>query len=155
MDIAPTLVKQLASLGISYDIIHHHHSSSSLDVAHSAHIPAAKMVKPVILEDDRGYVMALLPADQHLRIRELSMHLNRDMDLATESQFAKLFADCEPGAIPPIGEAYGMQTVVDEQLDDCSDVYLEAGNHTAVLHLSGSSLRKLMAHSHHASISRH
>lgn len=155
MDIAPTLVRQLARHGISYDIIPHHFSDSSLNVAHSAHIPAHKMVKPVILEDEAGYVMALIPATEHVKIRELNMHLKREMGLATEEEIRHLFADCEPGAIPPIGDAYGMEMVVDDELELCDDVYIEAGNHTDLLHLSGKSFRKLMANCQHAPICVH
>ena len=155
MDIAPTLVKQLAKHGISYDTIHHGYSNSSLHAAHSAKIPVQKMVKTVVLEDDRGYVMALVPANQYLKINELNMILNRRMGLATETELAHLFTDCEPGAIPPIGAAYGMTTVVDNSLEDCHDVYIEAGNHTDLLHINGSAFRQLVENSRHASICVH
>ena len=155
MNIAPTLVKQLVKHGIDYDTISHTYSNSSLHAAHSANIPAEKMVKTVVLEDDQGYVMALVPANHYLKINELNMLLNRRMGLATETELASLFTDCEPGAIPPIGEAYGLTTVVDNHLDDCNDVYIEAGNHTDLLHISGSAFRQLVEHSRHASICVH
>ena len=155
MNIAPTLIKQLAKHGISYDIISHTYSNSSLHAAHAANIPTEKMVKTVVLEDDQGYVMALVPANQHVKINELNMFLNRRMGLATESELAYLFTDCEPGSIPPIGDAYGIKTVVDNNLDDCNDVYIEAGNHTDLLHISGSAFRQLVENSRHASICVH
>ncbi len=155
MNIAPTLDNELSRLSIEYDTIHHSYSDSCLQAANMAHIPASKMVKPVILEDDQGYVMALVPANRHLKIRELNMYLNRHMGLATETELSRLFEDCERGAIPPIGDAYGIPTVVDYQLDDCNDVYIEAGNHTDLLHLSGSAFRKLMKDSGHAPICIH
>ena len=155
MNIAPTLVKQLAKYGINYNTIHHSYSNSSLHAAHSANIPVQKMVKTVVLEDDQGYVMALVQADHYVKINELNMLLNRRMGLATETELASLFTDCEPGAIPPIGDAYGMTTIVDKNLDDCNDVYIEAGNHTDLLHLSGSAFRQLVEHSRHASICVH
>lgn len=155
MNIAPTLVKQLAKHGISYDTISHTYSHSSLHAAHSANIPPGKMVKTVVLEDDQGYVMALVPANHYLKINELNMLLNRRMGLATETELAHLFSDCEPGAIPPVGDAYGITTVVDTDLDECSDVYIEAGNHTDLLHISGSAFRQLIERSRHASICVH
>ena len=155
MNIAPTLVKQLAKHGISYDTIRHTYSNSSLHAAHSANIPADKVVKTVVLEDDQGYVMALVPANHYLKINEINMLLNRRMGLATEAELAHLFSDCEPGAIPPVGDAYGITTVVDTDLDECSDVYIEAGNHTDLLHISGSAFRQLIEHSRHASICVH
>lgn len=155
MDIAPTLVRELARHGISYDIVHHHHSDSSLNVAHSAHIPSHKMVKPVVFEDDKGYVMALIPANQHVKIRELNAQLNRHMGLATEDKISDLFYDCELGAIPPVGHAYGLETLVDEDLTECDDVYIEAGNHTDLLHLSGRAFAKLTAEYPHVSLCVH
>ena len=155
MNIAPTLVKQLTKHGISYDTIRHGYSHSSLHAAHSANIPAQKMVKTVVLEDDQGYVMALVPANHYVKINELNIFLNRRMGLATETELAHLFTDCEPGAIPPIGAAYGMTTVVDNTLNNCHDVYIEAGNHTDLLHISGSAFRQLVEHSRHASICVH
>ena len=155
MEIAPTLIRELARHGISYDIVHHHHSDSSLNVAHSAHVPASKMVKPVVLEDDQGYVMALIPANHHIKIRELNAHLHRNMGLATEDEISKLFHDCELGAIPPIGHAYGMETIVDEELSSCDDLYIEAGNHTDLLHLSGKAFRKLTGDYPQASLCVH
>ncbi len=155
MNIAPTLVKQLARHGISYDIINHGYSNSSLHAAHAANIPAEEMVKTVILEDDQGYVMALIPANHYVKINELNMFLNRRMGLATEDELTHLFTDCEPGAIPPVGEAYGMTTVVDNNLDDCNDIYIESGNHTDLLHISGSAFRQLVKNSRHASICVH
>lgn len=155
MNIAPTLARQLSDLGINYDTINHSYAYTTLHAAHSAHIPAYKMVKPVVLEDDKGYVMALVPSNQYVRIRELNMLLNRKMGLATEDEIAKLFRDCDRGAIPPVGDAYGMTTVVDYNLDDCNDVYIESGNHTDLLHLSGSAFRKLVENARHAHICIH
>lgn len=155
MDIAPTLVRELAHRGIAYDIVHHHRSNSSLNTAHSAHIPAHKLVKSVILEDESGYLMALIPANQHIRVQQLNLQLNREMGLAAEQELSALFTDCDPGAIPPVGPAYGMEMVVDEDLDACEDVYIEAGNHTDLLHLSGKAFHKLTADHTHAAICEH
>lgn len=155
MKIAPTLIKQLDEHGISYQIIRHTYSRSSLHAAHAANIPAEKMVKTVVLEDDQGYVMALVPANHYVKIHELNMVLNRHMGLVTEGELANLFTDCETGAIPPVGDAYGIKTVVDDNLDDCNDIYIEAGNHTDLLHISGRDFRRLVENSHHASICVH
>lgn len=155
MEIATTLVNQLAKLGITYDIVKHAYSSSSLQSARAAHISPAKLVKSVVLEDDKGYVMALVPANHYVKIHEINMVYNRRMGLATEHELDRIFTDCDRGAIPPVGHAYGMSTVIDYNLDECDDVYIEAGNHTDLLHLKGSGFRKLMENSQHANICMH
>lgn len=155
MDIAPTLMSELRRHKISYDTVHHRHSSTSLHSAHAANIPANLLVKPVILEDENGFVMALVPANHYVKLHKLNELLDRNMQLATETDFRNLFTDCEIGAIPPIGEAYGIETVVDYSFDDYTDVYLEAGNHTDLIHLTGDNFRELMESAHHANISMH
>jgi Ala-tRNA(Pro) deacylase len=155
MDIAPTLVNELLRHGVDYDVINHDYAHSTLHAAHLAHIPASKMVKPVILQDDQGYVMALVTANQHVKINELNLFLNRKLGLAIEAELNFVFADCDRGAIPPVGDAYGMTTVVDFKLDGCDDVYFESGNHRDLLHTSGGDFRKLLENSRHASICVH
>ncbi|MDJ0832001.1 MAG: YbaK/EbsC family protein [Gammaproteobacteria bacterium] len=154
-NLSHNLVIFLAHHGIAYDIVHHHHADSSVNVAQAAHIPLEKMIKSVVLADDDGYVMALVSADHHVNIAALNHLLHRKLNLASDDDIARLFSDCEDGAIPPIGEAYGIDVVVDQGLDQQHDVYIEAGNHDDLLHLKGDSFRKLMKHAQHAHIGKH
>lgn len=153
MDISVTLQKYLANHGVAYDIVSHRHTATSMNAASAAHIPAEKVAKPVILEDETGYLMAVIPASQHLKINEVNHVLGRDMELATEAELRSLFFDCELGAIPPVGEAYGMETIIDESLIECPDIYLESGNHEDLIHIRGASFTRLMQHAPHARIS--
>jgi Ala-tRNA(Pro) deacylase len=153
MTMAITLRKYLAQHGIAYDIVPHRHTTTSMNTASSSKVPAEKVAKPVILEDNKGYLMAVIPANHHVQIGKLNHVLGRHMGLATEPELEDLFSDCEPGAIPPLGEAYGIDTIVDHRLTKCGDVYIEAGDHEDLLHLKGASFRKLLKHSQHASIS--
>jgi len=155
MEISDTLVGYLDSRGITYDRLSHRYTESSVNAAHAAHIPEEQLAKSVILEDDKGYVMAVVPAHTHVKIGELNRLLNRKMGLATEVELLPLFKDCELGAIPPVGQAYGMETIVDRGLDDCSDVYFESGNHVDLIHIQGDAFRELMKEARHASICMH
>ena len=153
MTMSITLKKYLAQQGIPYDIIPHRHTSTTMNAATSAHVPSNMVAKSVILEDDNGYIMAVVPANQHVKIGKVNQLLGRHMGLATEPELQDLFSDCELGAIPAIGEAYGIVTIVDDSLTSCSDVYIDAGDHEDFVHLKGVSFRKLMQHAEHASIS--
>lgn len=152
MAIALKLRKFLADNGIAYDILSHSHTSSSMNTAQSAHISGHILAKSVILEDDDGYIMAVLPATRHVQFRKVNHALNRHMGMATETELESLFSDCEVGAIPAVGKAYSMDTIVDNKLENCSDIYFEAGDHEELVHVTGSSYRKLMKNAHHANI---
>ena len=153
MAIAPTLQKYLAENGVVYDTLSHPHTSSSMKTAQSAHISGKNLAKSVILEDDSGYLMAVIPASEHVKFRKVNHALHRNLGMAIESELKALFYDCELGAIPAVGKAYSMDTIVDEKLEKCLDIYIEGGDHEELIHLKGSSFRQLMKDSQYAAIS--
>jgi Ala-tRNA(Pro) deacylase len=48
-----------------------------------------------------------------------------------------------------------MQTIVDEDLLHCSDIYFEAGNHRELIHVKGKDFNQLMQGAPHSKISVH
>jgi hypothetical protein len=79
--------------------------------------------------------------------------LQQPVTLATEDEAAALFPDCDPGAVPPIGTAYGLGSLVDESLDGKPEIYFEGGDHQTLVHVSGDAFRKLMENVPHGRIS--
>lgn len=146
MGIALKVQDFMAECGIEFDIVPHPHSHSSSETAEMAHIPGAHLAKSVVLEDDDGFVMAVLPASEHVRVAKLSRELNRHLRLASEGELAALFRDCDLGAVPPLGLAYGMRTVVDDRLLQQDPVYFEAGDHEKLIRVSSDAFRALMEH---------
>jgi len=149
------LQKYLDRNGIKYDIIPHRPTSTSLESAQTVHINGKFVAKSVILEDHLGYLMAVVPASEHVAIERLNAILDRNMDLTPENELTELFTDCEPGAIPPIGPAYGIQSIIDEDLLHCSDIYFEAGNHRDLIHVRGKDFTQLMEGAPHSRIAMH
>ncbi|HZP94689.1 MAG TPA: YbaK/EbsC family protein [Burkholderiales bacterium] len=128
-----------------FDVFEHPLTMNSAQTAHAVHIPPERLAKSVILEDDDGYLMAVLPANGRVHLGELSRQTGRKLRLATETEIARIFDDCEPGAVPPVGPAYGLQTMIEESLLEQPDVYFEAGDHTEVIHMSAEQFVGLMA----------
>ena len=71
MAIARRLKWYLDAHEVQYEVVSHPHTSNSLDTAHSAHVPADRLAKSVLLEDELGYAMAILPAGSRIALREL------------------------------------------------------------------------------------
>jgi len=139
---------------IQYEVIHHAHSSSSLDSAKMAQISPMKLAKAVVLEDHEGrHMMAILPSTNKISFHKLEDEMNRDFHLLSEQSVYKMFKDCEPGAIPPVGHAYHMDSVYDELLSDQKDIFLEGGDHQTLIHLKGSEFQKLMTDCRHSRFS--
>ena len=152
MAIAQSLQKYLAENGVAYETVHHTHTNSSMNSAYSAHIPGNLLAKSVILKDDNGYMMAVVPATEHVKTRKVNHALKRHFGIATEPELESLFTDCELGAIPAVAEPYSMEAVIDHKLDDCPDIYLEGGDHEELVHIKGAAYRRLMKHSQHENI---
>ena len=155
MAIAITLKEYLDTAGTDYDVVPHTYTTSSMSIAESAHIPGDKLVKAVLLEDEDGYVLAVVPATHHLDLGRISELLNRRLGLATEDELGNIFTDCDLGAIPPIGNAYGIEVVMDECLKDCDEVYFEAGDHIELVHMNTDAFMKLMKRASVTRISHH
>lgn len=143
----------LADRGIQYQLLQHPHSESSRESAHKAHVPADHLAKAVVLRDSQGYVMAVVPANHWLRMKAVRDDLGRPLMLCGEKELESLFVDCRPGAIPPLGPAYGFETLVDDDLLALADVYFEAGDHEQLVHTDGEGFRSLLKGARHGHIS--
>jgi Ala-tRNA(Pro) deacylase len=155
MAMAMTLQSYLQNCKATYEVVPHAHSNSSMETAMAARIPADHMVKSVILGDDMGgYMMAVLPANCQVAVSKLGLHFGRNLHLASEREIANLFSDCETGAIPAIGQAYGMMTVIDDDLGQQADLYFEAGDHEKLIHMDTDCFMELMPEADHARFAR-
>ncbi|MEZ5542556.1 MAG: YbaK/EbsC family protein [Pseudomonadota bacterium] len=144
MAIATTIADYLAEQGVEYDILSHPHTRSSGESAQAAHIPGGRLAKSVIVEDDLGYLMVVLPANRHIDLGELHRQMNRNLGLATEYELGRLFQDCEIGALPALGPAYGLETLVDDALAEQPEIYFEAGDHEQLVHVSAEAFNQLV-----------
>ncbi|HSV54727.1 MAG TPA: YbaK/EbsC family protein [Burkholderiaceae bacterium] len=151
MPISSRLSSYLAQHGASYDSCAHELSRSSAETARRAQIPPHQLAKSVILEDEAGCVMAIVPADTTIMLGHLSRLLGRKtLRLSDERRIAELFEDCVPGAVPPVGMAWDMQTIVDDELDANEVVYMEGGDHESLLRMSREEFGALMSQARHA-----
>ncbi|MCC6207713.1 MAG: YbaK/EbsC family protein [Gammaproteobacteria bacterium] len=155
MAIARSLERYITREGFDFDIVVHPHTMSSMETAQAAHIPGDALAKAVILEDEDGYLMAVIPATHHVNLGMLRKDLGRPLRLAAERDIAHIFDDCVAGAIPPIGRIYGLPSVVDEALSERSDIYIEAGNHEELVHLDGGEFGTLFSGARRGCFSHH
>lgn len=155
MAIASTVQQYMTKHGLRYDVLAHPHSHNSMETAQLAHVPGNCLAKSVILSADDGFVMAVLPSNRHVELGRLGRQLNRSLRLATEDEVASIFPDCEPGAIPPIGTAYGLRTVMDDSLADQDEVYFEAGDHESLIQMSRKDFLAMMEDASHGRFGEH
>lgn len=155
MAIAIKLKDYLETEGVKYDLIEHPFSVTSMRTAFEAHVSGEDIAKAVLLHDGEGYILAVVPATHQVQLGKLRKKYKRYLSLAEEKDLHELFADCSMGAIPPVGKAYGVDVIFDDQLSERQDIYFEAGDHTDLIHVSGKDFRALMGNVSHGEFSRH
>jgi Ala-tRNA(Pro) deacylase len=144
MGIATTLQDYLESRGIAYEVVEHPHTDSAMRAAEAAHVPGDQVAKPVLLGDDDSYLLAVIPATHRLELDRVNQMMARSLEMLPEDEIEATFSDCERGAIPAIGEPYGIDVVVDPALIQQPEVYFESGDHEHLIHVHGDVFRGLM-----------
>lgn len=153
MTIATRLQAYLNEHQIDYEVVRHPYSERALNTAHVACVPVKSMVKAVILKDAEGYVMAIVPSINKLMLSWINTKMDRRLNLVSETQIKSLFPDCDPGAVPAMGTAYGLKTCWDDELNSVQDLYIEGGNHRDLVHLQREQFKRLLQGQPHAAIS--
>lgn len=144
MSVAPKIEFHLSRTGVEYDLINHPKSSTSLESARTANIPSHQLAKAVITHNGENYRLCVIPANHRLVSSWLDEHLGKHYSLVKESEMDQLFEDCEVGAIPALGQVYGLPVTWDASLQDKSDIYFESGDHRNLIHVSHGAFMQLM-----------
>lgn len=155
MTIASKLRHYLDGKGVHYDVVTHPRTSTTSQSAESAHIPGDRVAKSVVIHHELGYVLAVVPSTNRVELGTLQDLLDKRIGLATEDEVATLFDDCDTGAIPPVGAAYGVDVILDDSLNGASDLYFEGGDHKSLVHVSGDAFRVLTKDARRARFSHH
>ena len=71
MTIARTVRNALEAAGVDHELTAHPHSETSRETAAASHVPDDYLAKAVVLRHDAGYVLAVVPADHHVRLHTL------------------------------------------------------------------------------------
>jgi Ala-tRNA(Pro) deacylase len=158
MTVASTVQRYLVGQGIGYAILSHPVTGSSSETAQSARISGNCIAKTVVLrdgDDGDGYLLAVVPASHHLDLDLVQGCLGRSVALASEQEIGQLFPDCDLGAIPPLGQAYGLDVVLDDSLAGLDEVCFEGGDHRTLLRVGGKQFREMMSGARHGRFSSH
>lgn len=152
MQIAQSVANYLHSRQIPHDIVEHPRTQSSLQTARSARIAPAVLAKAVVVKENDLFIMCIMPATHLLVLDWLDRERGGHHRLALEAELEDLFPDCALGAVPALGQVYGMKVIWDNSLNHHKEIYFEAGNHRHLVHLDTQAFVSLMCQVEHATI---
>lgn len=135
----------LDSHNVKYVTIDHSPAYTAQEIAQSAHIRGKDLAKTVMVKMDGKMAMAVLPASQKVNLALLKQAAGaKVVELARESEFADRFPGCDPGAMPPFGNLYGMEVFVADALAADEDIAFNAGSHTELIKTADKDFERLV-----------
>ncbi len=130
MSVPRRIREYLDSKNVPHEWLSHPQAFTAQEVAHSLHISGKRLAKTVVLDADGRLVMVVLPASHRLMMQDLKATLEaRRLEMLPEGELAKIFPDCDLGAIPPFGNLYGIDVWVDRAIVDAGEIVFNAGTH--------------------------
>lgn len=144
MTIAKRLKQHLDAEAVAFETVAHPRTATASETAQAAHVPGDQLAKSVVIHDEKGYVLAVVPSTHRVDLAALHELLDRDIDLASEAEVVELFEDCDRGAAPPVGTAYGVPVVLDRSLLGKDRIWFEGGDHRTVVRVAGPDFDRLM-----------
>src|SRR4029453_5335272 len=102
---------------VPYTCFRHPPAYTAQEEAAVSHIPQRCWAKVVVCIPDDQPIQAVLPAPYPVDLEQLRLLANAvSLRLAHEEEIAALHPNCEVGAMPPFGAAFGHRAFVDRHL---------------------------------------
>lgn len=134
---ATRIKEYLDQNNVHYVTILHDPVYTAQEKAASAHISGKELAKTVLVKIDDDMAMVVMAANERLDVYELKKELNaKKVSLADEKNFVLFFPECEPGAVPPFGNLYGMNVYISDALSVDDEIAFSAGSHIELIKLS-------------------
>jgi Ala-tRNA(Pro) deacylase len=100
------------------------------EVAAAVRVTGYELAKVVVLKADGRFALAVVPAPLKVDLKAARGVLKaKQVALAHEEEFERLFPGCDRGAMPPFGHLWGLPTYVDDALAHYPEIVFNAGSH--------------------------
>jgi Ala-tRNA(Pro) deacylase len=144
MSVSPRLEEYLHTSRAPYE--HHVHAMAftARETADRIHIPAKEMAKSVVVKADGKLLMAVVPANYKVDLPHLKFITRAEnIGLASEAELETAFPSCELGAMPPLGNLYGLPTYCDTALEENDSIEFNAGTHRDSIRMSFEDFKRV------------
>lgn len=144
MAVASKVTQFLDEQGMGYEVVSHQETFSSSEEARTVGVIASHVAKTLVIRTRDAEALAVLPASERLDIHKLRDVLgDSHARLATEEEMGIEFTEYELGAVPPLGELFGVPVLLDERLERAEEIIFAGGTHRDSVKMSGQDFLKL------------
>ena len=126
--ITERLVAWLGAAAVPFRVLEHAPVRTSAEAAAVRGTPLEAGAKALVVRADDRPVHLVLSADRRVDNARLRRVLEaRRVRFATPDELLTL-TGCVPGAVPPFGNLFGLEVLVDEELTRCAEIAFNAGS---------------------------
>lgn len=144
MAIAANIMQFLEEKGLRFDTTSHKEAYTSADEARAMNINPGHVAKTLVVRTRNGEALAVLPAAWRMDMHKLHDAVgDNHARLATEDEMGAEFTQFELGAVPPLGDMFGLPVYLDERLEQADEVVFAGGTHRDSVRMSGAEFLKL------------
>lgn len=130
---------------VRYSPLVHRAAYTAQEVAAAEHVPGREHAKVAMIRAGKRLLMTVLPATKRVDLGKLAAVLpEKEARLAAEDEFAALFPECEPGAMPPFGSLFGLPVIVDASLEKDDSIAFQAGSHVESVRMRYADFKRLV-----------
>ena len=145
MAVSAKLQAFLQQAKVPYTATTHQVVYTAQEIAAAQHIPGRQLAKCVLVDTDRGHVLAVLPAIELIDFKRLKGVLGtKRLSIAKEAKIKERFPDVEVGAMSPFGNLYDVPVVADRALEEAGDIMFNAGTHTDTIKMRYQDFARLV-----------
>ncbi len=151
--VSERVAQWLREAGVVFELLEHPPAHTSEEAARVRGTRLEQGAKALVVRADDRFVHCVLPADRKADNAALRALVGtRKLRFATRDELLAL-TGCEPGAVPPFGNLFGLPVLLDEALCANEQVVFNAGSNTVsitmrcsyLVRLSGASLCRFSA----------
>lgn len=131
--------------GIRYAHTSHSPAYTAEEVAAAEHLPPHRMAKTVVFHSNDGYLMVVVPADSYVDREQVRTAVGvSDLYKADETELCLLFPTAEIGAMPALGNLFGLPVYLDREVANQEFIAFNAGTHRDMLHMRTGDFKRLV-----------
>jgi Ala-tRNA(Pro) deacylase len=130
MPVTERLAQWLREAGVAFELVEHPPVRTSIEAARVRGTRLEEGAKALVVRADDRFLHCVLPA--HLKADNAALRAiarARQLRFATREELHTL-TGCEPGAVPPFGNLFGLPVLLDEALCVNERVAFNAGSTT-------------------------
>jgi len=142
---AQRVQQALAKLGFSLEVVELPHSTrTAVEAAQAVGCQVGQIVKSLIFRGLRSQQPIMVAASGSNRVKEKRIASLIDEPLGkADADFVRQHTGFVIGGVPPVGHAQPLQTFIDEDLMQYSEIWAAAGTPHAVFRLTPDDLVKM------------